>query len=123
MNRFTHFELATDDLEKTAAFYREVFGWGVYKWEGPVDYWLVDTGDAGTPGINGGLMASGGEFKGTINTVQVDDIDAAIAKVKANGGEMIMDKDTIPGVGYQAYFKDNVGIIVGLHQAFPDAAM
>ena len=123
MNRFTHFELATDDLEKTAAFYREVFGWGVYKWEGPVDYWLVDTGDAGTPGINGGLMASGGEFKGTINTVQVDDIDAAIAKVKAHGGEIIMDKDTIPGVGFQAYFKDNVGIIVGLHQAFPDAAM
>ena len=123
MNRFTHFELATDDLEKTAAFYREVFGWGVYKWEGPVDYWLVDTGDASTPGINGGLMAAGGEFKGTINTIEVDDIDAAIAKVKANGGEMIMDKDTIPGVGFQAYFKDNVGIIVGLHQAFPDAAM
>ena len=123
MNRFTHFELATDDLGKTAAFYREVFGWGVYKWEGPVDYWLVDTGDATTPGINGGLMPAGGEFKGTINTIQVDDIDAAIAKVKANGGEMIMDKDTIPGVGYQAYFKDNVGIIVGLHQAFPDANM
>ena len=123
MNRFTHFELATDDLEKTAAFYREVFGWGVYKWEGPVDYWLVDTGDASTPGINGGLMAAGGEFKGTINTIEVDNIDAVIAKVKANGGEMIMDKDTIPGVGFQAYFKDNVGIIVGLHQAFPDAAM
>jgi uncharacterized protein len=123
MNRFTHFELATDDLEKTAAFYREVFGWGIYKWEGPVDYWLVDTGDASTPGINGGLMQAGGDFKGTINTIEVDDIDAAIAKVKANGGEMIMDKDTIPGVGYQAYFKDNVGIIVGLHQAFPDSAM
>lgn len=123
MNQFTHFELATDDLEKTAAFYREVFGWGVYKWEGPVDYWLVDTGDASTPGINGGLMPAGGEFKGTINTIEVDDIDAAIAKVKANGGEMIMDKDTIPGVGFQAYFKDNVGIIVGLHQAFPNSAM
>lgn len=123
MNRFTHFELATDDLDKTAAFYREVFGWGIYKWEGPVDYWLVDTGDANTPGINGGLMAAGGDFKGTINTIEVDDIDATIARVKANGGEMIMDKDTIPGVGYQAYFKDNVGIIVGLHQAFPGAAM
>ena len=29
MNRFTHFELATDDLEKTASFYREVFGWKI----------------------------------------------------------------------------------------------
>ena len=26
MNRFTHFELATDDLEKTVDFYRDVFG-------------------------------------------------------------------------------------------------
>jgi predicted enzyme related to lactoylglutathione lyase len=123
MNRFTHFELATDDFEKTAAFYREVFGWGIYKWEGPVDYWLVDTGDKSTPGINGGLMPSNGDFKGTINTIEVDDIDAAIAKVKANGGEIIMDKDVIPGVGFQAYFKDNVGIIVGLHQADPNFSM
>jgi hypothetical protein len=123
MNRFTHFELATDDIEKTAAFYREVFGWGIYKWEGPVDYWLVDTGDASTPGINGGLMPAGGEFKGTINTIEVADIDDAIAKIMANGGEIILDKDTIPGVGYQAYFKDNMGIIVGLHQGFPGAGM
>jgi predicted enzyme related to lactoylglutathione lyase len=123
MNRFTHFELATDDFEKTAAFYRQVFGWQVYKWEGPVDYWIVDTGDASTPGINGGLMPASDAFKGTVNTIEVDDIDAAIARVKANGGEMIMDKDVIPGVGYQAYFKDNVGIIVGLHQADSNFSM
>jgi predicted enzyme related to lactoylglutathione lyase len=123
MNRFTHFELATDDIEKTATFYREIFGWGIYKWEGPVDYWLVDTGDASTPGINGGLMPASGEFKGTINTIEVADIDDAIAKIKANGGEIVLDKATIPGVGYQAYFKDNMGIIVGLHQGFPGAGM
>lgn len=123
MNRFTHFELVSDDLEKTAAFYREVFGWQIQKWEGPVDYWLVMTGDETTPGINGGLMQAGGPFNGTINTIEVADIDLAIAKVKANGGEIIFDKDVIPGVGYQAYFKDNAGIMVGLHQANPQAGM
>ena len=122
MNRFTHFELVSNDLEKTAEFYREVFGWQINKWEGPVDYWLVMTGDESTPGINGGLMEQNGPFNGTINTIQVDDIDAAIAKVKANGGEIILDKDVIPGVGYQAYFKDNTGIMVGLHQADEQAA-
>lgn len=122
MNRFTHFELASDNLEETAAFYREVFGWQIYKWEGPVDYWLVTSGDASTPGINGGLMQTNGAFKGTINTIEVADIDAAIEKVKAHGGEMIMEKDAIPGVGWQAYFKDNSGIIVGLHQADESAA-
>jgi predicted enzyme related to lactoylglutathione lyase len=121
MNRFVHFELATEDVEKTAAFYRDVFGWQIQKWEGPVEYWLVTTGDTSTPGINGGLMQSSGEFKGTINTIQVDDIDAAIAKVLAHGGHIVLEKDVIPGVGYQAYFQDNSGIIVGLHQADSNA--
>jgi len=123
MNRFTHFELASNDLEKTAAFYSNVFGWQIQKWEGPIDYWLVTTGDTSTPGINGGLMQTNGEFKGTINTIEVANIDAAIAKVLANGGEIVLPKDAIPGVGYQAYFKDNSGIIVGLHQADPKAGM
>ena len=123
MNRFTHFEFATDDLEKTAAFYRAVFDWQIQKWEGPVDYWQVTTGDASTPGINGGLMQTNGDFRGTVNTIEVDDIDAAIAKVKAHGGEIVMEKGAIPGVGYLAYFKDNSGIMVGLHQADPNAGM
>jgi predicted enzyme related to lactoylglutathione lyase len=50
----------------------------------------------------------------------VDDIDAAIAQVLAHGGEIVLPKDAIPGVGYQAYFKDNSGILVGLHQADPN---
>jgi uncharacterized protein len=123
MNRFTHFELASDDLERTAEFYRDVFGWQIQKWEGPVDYWMVTTGDENSPGINGGLMQTSGEFKGTINTIVVDDIDGAIARVLAHGGEIVFPKDAIPGVGYQAYFKDNSGIIVGLHQADPKAGM
>jgi uncharacterized protein len=123
MNRFIHFELATDDPEKTAAFYREVFGWDIQKWEGPVEYWLVNSGDPSTPGINGGLMETSGEFRGTINTIGVPDIDEAIAKVKANGGEIVLEKNAIPGVGYQAYFEDNMGIIVGLHQEDPQAGM
>jgi uncharacterized protein len=121
MNRFTHFELATSDLEKTAAFYREVFGWKIEKWGGPVDYWLVTTGDESTPGINGGLMDSGPGFSGTINTIEVEDLDAILAQILAHGGEIVMEKHAIPGVGYQAYFKDNSGIVVGLHQADANA--
>lgn len=123
MNRFAHFELVTDDLEKTATFYRDVFGWQVQKYEGPVEYWMITTGDSDSPGINGGLMPKGGPFSGTVNTIVVDDIDSAIDKVKAHGGEIIFEKDAIPGVGYQAYFKDNTGIIVGLHQEDSSAGL
>lgn len=123
MNRITHFEFVTSDFEKTAAFYRAVFGWKVEKWQGPVDYWMVTSGDASTPGINGGLMRTYGEYKGTINTVEVADMDAATAAVLANGGEMLMTKESIPGVGWQAYFKDVNGIIVGLYQVDDKAGM
>jgi predicted enzyme related to lactoylglutathione lyase len=123
MNRFTHFELVTDDYEKTAAFYRNVFGWQVQKWDGPVEYWLVTSGDTNTPGINGGLMKAGGPFSGTVNTLEVEDIDAALARVKANGGQIVFDKDLVPGVGTLAYVKDNAGIIIGIMQPLPGASM
>jgi len=123
MNRFTHFELASGDLEKTAAFYREVFGWQIEKWEGPVEYWLVNTGDASTPGINGGLMFTGGNFVGTVNTMEVEDIDAVLAKALANGAEIAIEKGEVPGVGTLAYIKDNCGIMVGLLQPDPNATM
>jgi predicted enzyme related to lactoylglutathione lyase len=123
MNRFTHFELAVNDLEKTAQFYRDVFGWKIQKWEGPVDYWLVTTGDQTTVGINGGLMEADETFKGTINTVEVADIDAIIARVKECGGEIIVEKHPIPSVGWQAYIKDLSGVIMGLHQADEKAGM
>ncbi len=123
MNRITHFEFATSDPEKTAAFYRAAFGWDIRKWDGPVDYYMISSGDASTPGINGGLMQTDGTFQGTVNTIEVDNIDAAIAGVLANGGEIVMPKDAIPGVGYLAYFKDTTGIMVGLHQTDPSAGI
>jgi predicted enzyme related to lactoylglutathione lyase len=122
MNRFTHFELAAPDLEKTAAFYRDVFGWQIEKWAGPVDYWQVTHGDHTTPRHNGGGLQNG-DFTGTINTIEVDDIDEAIAQVLAHGGEIALPKNAIPGVGYQAYFKDNSGILVGLHQGDEKAGL
>lgn len=135
MNRVTYFELGTSNPEKTADFYRAVFGWQINKWSGPMDYWQVDAGagvtdagvtdagagGAGAGGINGGLMLSGGDFKGTVVTVEVDDIDACIAKALANGGEIALEKQAIPGIGYQAYIKDNSGILVGLHKIDPSA--
>ena len=44
MGRVVHFEIHADDPERAVKFYRGVFGWDVTKWDGPVDYWLVDHG-------------------------------------------------------------------------------
>jgi len=73
MNRITHFEIYTDDPQAVQPFYQDVFGWKFNKFEGgPIEYWLVTTGDDKQPGINGGMTRPReGQSPGTLNTVAV----------------------------------------------------
>ena len=48
--------------------------------------------------------------------VDVDDIDAALAKITALGGSTFREKMEVPGMGWNAYFKDSEGNLVGLWQ-------
>ena len=56
MPRVVHFEINADKPERAAAFYKKAFGWKVKKWDGPMPYWMVTTGEKGELGINGGIM-------------------------------------------------------------------
>ena len=123
MPRVQHFEIGANDPEKVAAFYEKVFGWKVTKWEGPVEYWLVETGDDSEPGINGGISRLEGVISGTVNTIGVPDIDEYLAKVTQHGGKIVMDKHPIPGVGYNAYCQDVEGTLFGVHQEDPSVSM
>jgi predicted enzyme related to lactoylglutathione lyase len=122
MPRVIHFEIPAQDPQRVARFYQDVFGWTIEKWQGPVEYWLVMTGPDGTPGINGGLYKPRAPFSGTVNTLDVDDLDASLAKVKAHGGTVVMDKMAVPSMGWLAYCADVEGTIFGLMQADPHAA-
>lgn len=109
MLRVTHFEMPADDPEKLAEFYTNVFGWTIEKWDGPVDYWLVMTGDEGVPGIDGGIARRSGGSSGVINSVDVPSVDEYVARIEGAGGSVIQPKTTVPGVGYLAYCKDLSG--------------
>lgn len=117
MNRVVHFEISTDDPERAAGFYGNVFGWKVEKWEGPVDYWLITTGEEGVPGINGALKRRPEPGISTVNTIEVASIDDSTKKIEANGGAVVMPKTEIPGVGFHAYCKDSEGNIFGLMES------
>jgi hypothetical protein len=121
MPRVVHFEISGNDPEKVAEFYHNVFGWEISKWDGPEEYWLVNTGDPNTPGINGGIFKPKEPFTGTVNTVDVPNLEEFIERVKANHGHPVTDKITIPGVGYIAYCKDVEETIFGLIQSDPTA--
>jgi uncharacterized protein len=121
MPRVVHFELGADDPERAVKFYRDVFGWQIHKWDGPQDYWLITTGEAGTPGIDGAIMRREPEMT-TINTVDVASLDDAVARITASGGTVVAPKMAIPGVGYFAYCKDTEGNTFGVMQSDLSAA-
>ena len=55
MSRVIHFDLSADKPERAAKFYRSVFNWKVNKWEGPEDYWLIQTGTEQDLGVTGDI--------------------------------------------------------------------
>ena len=115
MPRPVHFELGADDVERAIAFYEKVFGWKFQKWDGPIDYWLIMTGEEGEPGIDGGLGRKSDGLENA-NTIDVPDIDAAIAAITESGGKIVSPKSAVPGVGWMAYCQDTEGNTFGAMQ-------
>ena len=114
MSRVMHFEIPADNPERAGKFYSGVFGWQIQKWDGPMEYWMVTTGQDG-PGINGGLMRREGNA-GICNTVTVESLDESLKKVQAQGGKVTVPPMEIPGVGMLAYCQDTEGNPFGVLQ-------
>lgn len=122
MNRIVYFEIHVPDPAKAIAFYESNFGWTFSKSDiGSADYWLISTGDTEKPGIDGGLMQSQDGQPRIVNTLQVDDVDAAAKKAQESGGNVVVPKIPIPGIGWVAYATDPGGNIFGMYKHDPDA--
>ena len=121
MPRVVHFEIHAGEPERAVNFYQTLFGWTFQKWEGPMEYWLVITGPNDQPGINGGLVQRRDEVDdqaviGYVCTVDVADIDASTQTATSNGGQVVVPKMPIPGMGWLVYCKDTEGNIFGMMQ-------
>jgi uncharacterized protein len=121
MSRVIHFELAVDDSARARAFYEQTLGWKITQW-GDQEYWMVTTGEAGTPGIDGALTTRRENWPALVNIIDVASLDETAAAVKANGGRVVEGPMPIPGVGYLAYCLDTEGNAFGLMQDDPNAA-
>jgi predicted enzyme related to lactoylglutathione lyase len=94
--RPTHFEFYSADPVATVEFLGKVFGWRAEQW-GEQEYWLLDTGEG--PGINGAVVRAGDEGPRTVNTCDVEDLDAAMEAVRIGGGRLLTEVVELPGVG------------------------
>ncbi len=121
MGRVVHFEIHASDMDRAESFYRDVFGWDVQKFDGPIDYRLINTGPKSETGIDGAIVerrnsSDGDAVIAYVCTIHVDDIQATEKKIADCGGEQVVDRHEIPDVGQLSYFKDTEGNIFGALQ-------
>jgi len=110
-----HFEIPADDVERAIAFYEGVFGWKIAKWDGPMDYWLADTGPDTECGMHGAI-ARRAAGPCPIDTISVPDVDEYVGKITGAGGAITMAKAEIPGVGWFVGCQDTEGNAFGIMQ-------
>lgn len=123
--RVVHFEIPFDDQERANAFYTDVFGWTMTPMP-EMSYVLATTGpsDEGPPSepgfVNGGLLERGQPVTGPVLVIDVEDIDASLERIEAQGGRRVTDRQVVGDMGFSAYFTDSEGNLVGLWQNAPD---
>jgi predicted enzyme related to lactoylglutathione lyase len=123
--RVVHFEIPFDDGDRAREFYAKAFGWNITHVP-DMDYTLVSTGPTSQeqgptePGYIGGGMLQRSELsRAPVITVDVDDIDATLAKVEQLGGKVVRPKAEVGQMGFSAYFNDPEGNLTGLWQNAP----
>ena len=110
MPTIVHFEIPSDDIERSKKFYNGLFGWNFEKSPSSlpgIEYWLISTADdKGNKALTGGMMKRLMPEQGPINYVDVKSVEQHSAKVEQLGGKVIFPKRAVPGWGYFAICAD-----------------
>ena len=121
--RVVHFEIPFDDGDRARKFYSDAFGWNLQE-IAEMRYTIVQTGptrDDGFPTetgyIGGGMIKRESPTDRPVITVDVEDIDAALAKIEELGGMTVLGRQDVGEMGWAAYFKDVEGNLMGLWQS------
>lgn len=122
----TYFDFTVKDLDKAKTFFENVLNWRFEKFPMPYDYYRIQAGASGGPGIDGGIgaIADAPTAEGrplTQVTIPVPSVDDCIAKVEEAGGRIIEPKIAIPGIGWFAACAEPGGLLFGVMEADPEA--
>jgi predicted enzyme related to lactoylglutathione lyase len=120
MPTIAHFEIPSDNLERTKKFYTELFGWKMEKMPGTDqrEYWTFFTttndrgsGSGGGEGdelrtVSGGMMERQMLQEPIMIYIGVDSVTEYSNKVERLGGKVIKQKTEVPGYGWFAICTD-----------------
>ena len=123
--KVVHFEVPFDDGDRARSFYKEAFGWQIMEMP-EMGYTIVMTGPSNDSGpteagfINGGMLSrEQAATSGPVPVIDVESIEAALAKIAGLGGSTLVGKTPVGDMGFAAYFKDTEGNTVGLWETVP----
>jgi predicted enzyme related to lactoylglutathione lyase len=106
-----HFEVGAADDGPLAAFYGELFGWGLQGFPGG-GYTMIDT--RGGCGINGGIGRSRTGQPWSAFYVETNDLQATLKKANSLGGTTVMPVTDFGGAVTIAMFHDPDDLLIGL---------
>lgn len=111
-----HIELSAKDLEKSAKFYSDLFGWGTE--QRPAENYATWSPDEG---VGGGFNpVNETNPAGTVLVyVGTDDILRDLEKIASLGGKVIIPRTELPNTGWMAVFEDPSGNRLGLFERLP----
>lgn len=107
----TWFEITSSNSLALRDFYAGVFGWRMQPLEGGTPYAVVDTGAEG--GIAGGIAEAANANRVTFY-IAVDDPQAYLDRIEAEGGRVVIPLTVVPDVVTFALFADPEGNVIGL---------
>ncbi|MDQ6668040.1 MAG: VOC family protein, partial [Thermoproteota archaeon] len=125
MPTIVHFDIPSDDIERSKKFYNELFGWKIDKWSGSeampegMEYWLISTvDDKGNKALGGGMgKRQSAQQQGITNFFDVKSVQEYSTRVEQLGGKVISPKMQVPGMGYIATCTDTENNGFGIFEA------
>ncbi len=118
-NPFVHFELNTDDVAAAKKFYGKIFDW-TFEDMPAMGYTMLKTG----PNSGGGIQKKPMPEAPTqwLCYVEVESVKATIAKAKKAGAQIVLDYQSIGGMGAIGIFVDPSGAGLGVWEKAKAAA-
>ncbi len=110
-----HVAINAQNTGRARAFYEKVFGWTFTPWGPPGFYTTKDPGGV-EAAIQGRRTIEDHEMPGIEVTLGVEDLEATIAAIEANGGTVLMAPYHIETVGRLIFFRDPEGNVAGAMQ-------
>jgi predicted enzyme related to lactoylglutathione lyase len=117
--QMVHLEIPAGNTGKALEFWGGLFGWEFQAYEGsPSEYHMTRFSET----TGGAIMEAEGDLRGPRVYFDVDDINAAAARVKELGGKA-SDVMPVPSMGWFSTCTDTEGNDFGLWQNDPNASM